>query len=73
MAAFTYSAINAQGLEFSGELHAPDLAAATEQLRSRGLLADWIQEVSAAAGGEEGPLVDLRARTISGDLRIVRA
>jgi DUF4097 and DUF4098 domain-containing protein YvlB len=26
-----------------------------------------------AAGGGEGPLVELRARTISGDLRIVRA
>jgi DUF4097 and DUF4098 domain-containing protein YvlB len=26
-----------------------------------------------AAGGEDGPLVDLRARTISGDLRITRA
>jgi type II secretory pathway component PulF len=38
MAAFTYSAINAQGLELRGELHAPDIAAATEQLRARGLL-----------------------------------
>ncbi len=28
---------------------------------------------SAVAGGDDGPLVELRARTISGDLRVVRA
>jgi type IV pilus assembly protein PilC len=38
MAAFTYSAINAQGLELKGELFAPDLASAREQLRAKGLL-----------------------------------
>ena len=38
MAAFTYEAINAQGFELSGEIYAPDLGAAREQLRSRGLL-----------------------------------
>ena len=45
MAAFTYSAINSTGLELSGELHAPDLAGAREQLRIRGLLANKQMEV----------------------------
>ena len=44
MAAYAYSAINAQGLELKGELHAPDLEAAKEQLRSRGLLPKSLSE-----------------------------
>ena len=51
MAAFAYSAINAQGVELSGELHAPDLAGAREQLRIRGLLANNLKELPAS--GEE--------------------
>jgi type IV pilus assembly protein PilC len=51
MAAFTYSAVNAQGLVLKGELHAPDLAAAKEQLRSRGLLAQRLSEAKGAATG----------------------
>jgi type IV pilus assembly protein PilC len=35
---FNYSAINAQGVELKGELHAPDLDAARNILRQRGLL-----------------------------------
>jgi type IV pilus assembly protein PilC len=49
VAAYVYSAINAQGLELKGELHAPDLDAAREQLRSRGLLPKSIREGKAAA------------------------
>ena len=52
MAAFSYSAINAQGLELSGELHAPDLSGAREQLRIRGLLPSRLDELPSA--GEEG-------------------
>ena len=52
MAAYAYSAINADGLELSGEVHAPDVEAAREQLRIRGLLPDRIEEMSAS--GEEG-------------------
>ena len=48
MAAFAYSAINAQGVELSGELHAPDLAGAREQLRVRGLLANSLKELPAS-------------------------
>ena len=52
MAAYAYSAINAEGLELAGEVHAPDLSAAREQLRIRGLLPSRLEEMSAA--GEEG-------------------
>jgi type IV pilus assembly protein PilC len=51
MAAYAYSAINAEGLELKGEVHAPDLSAAREQLRIRGLLPDHLEEMSAS--GEE--------------------
>src|SRR4051794_8799331 len=51
MAAFTYSAINAQGLELKGELHAPDLEAAKDQLRSRGLLPQRLIEAKSNAAG----------------------
>jgi type IV pilus assembly protein PilC len=52
MAAFAYSAINADGIETSGQVHAPDPSAAREQLRVRGLLAQYLQELPAS--GEEG-------------------
>ena len=48
MAAFTYSAINADGLELTGELHAPDVSGAREQLRIRGLLANRVDELPAS-------------------------
>jgi type IV pilus assembly protein PilC len=48
VAAFSYSAINASGLELTGELHAPDLAGAREQLRVRGLLASNLDELAAS-------------------------
>src|SRR4051794_18265004 len=51
MAAFAYSAINAHGLEMAGEVHAPTVDAAREQLRVRGLLADHLEELPAT--GEE--------------------
>src|SRR3712207_9567626 len=51
MAAYAYTAINAQGLEHTGEIHAPDFSAAREQLRLRGLLPDRLEELPAS--GEE--------------------
>jgi type IV pilus assembly protein PilC len=51
MAAFTYTAINASGLETRGEVHAPDPNGAREQLRLRGLLAQTLLELPAS--GEE--------------------
>jgi type IV pilus assembly protein PilC len=51
VAAYTYSAINADGLELKGEVHAPTIDAAREQLRVHGLLADLLEELPAS--GEE--------------------
>ena len=51
MAAFAYNAINAQGLESSGVIHAPDSSAAAEQLQARGLLARSLHERSASGEG----------------------
>jgi type IV pilus assembly protein PilC len=50
MQSFAYSAVDATGLELSGELAAPDLTAAREALRSRGLLAVSITARAEAAG-----------------------
>jgi type IV pilus assembly protein PilC len=52
MAAFAYTAINADGFQLDGEVHAPDTDAAREQLRIRGLLAERLEELPAS--GEEG-------------------
>jgi type IV pilus assembly protein PilC len=48
MAAYAYSAINAQGFLSDGEIHAPSLDAAREQLRIRGLLAEKLEELPSA-------------------------
>src|SRR5258707_13280498 len=52
MAAYAYSAINAQGFLSDGEIHAPTVDVAREQLRIRGLLAESLQELPSA--GEDG-------------------
>jgi type IV pilus assembly protein PilC len=52
MAAYAYSAINAQGFLSDGEIHAPTLDVAREQLRIRGLLAERLEELPSA--GEDG-------------------
>jgi type IV pilus assembly protein PilC len=52
MAGFAYSAISIEGLETLGEIHAPDLESAREQLRIRGLLANSLRELPAS--GEDG-------------------
>jgi type IV pilus assembly protein PilC len=50
MASFAYSAINAQGIELTGEISAGDLNAAREQLRVKGLLAQSIKELDGGGG-----------------------
>src|SRR3954449_4798672 len=52
MAAFAYDAINAQGFEISGVVHAPDVGSARDHLQTRGLLAHVLAERTAA--GERG-------------------
>ena len=52
MAGFAYTAIGIDGLEAVGEINAPDIEAAREQLRARGLLANSLREL--AAGGDAG-------------------
>src|SRR5581483_3933966 len=64
MAAFNYSAINAQGLELKGELHAPDLAAAREQLRSRGLLPQRLIEARGATAGAGKGFKKVQAKSL---------
>jgi type IV pilus assembly protein PilC len=51
MAAFAYDAINSQGLDISGVIHAPDMTAAREQLQMRGLLPHSLSERTAAGEG----------------------
>jgi type IV pilus assembly protein PilC len=48
MAAYTYSAINSDGIELTGNIFAPDRDAAREQLRVRGLLAQDLIELPAS-------------------------
>jgi type IV pilus assembly protein PilC len=52
MAAFAYTAINAQGFTLAGEINAPSPAAARDQLRVRGLLAETLEELPAS--GQDG-------------------
>ena len=53
MAAFAYDAINAQGLESSGVIHAPDVSTAREQLQARGLLPTrWPSATPQASAGD---------------------
>ncbi len=49
MNSFSYTAINAQGLEMEGVISAGDLATAREQLRRRGLLAQRLLQVDDSA------------------------
>ena len=51
MAAYAYTAINADGLELTGEVHAPTVEAAREQLRVKGLVAEDFRELPASAVG----------------------
>jgi type IV pilus assembly protein PilC len=52
MASFAYSAINALGAESAGQITAPDVSAARELLRQKGLRPVSLAEIGAAAGRE---------------------
>src|ERR671937_391392 len=70
MAAFSYSAINAQGAELSGEIAAPDLAAAREQLRMKGLLAQSLREVGGGTTSSHGAAAALAKKVKPKSLQI---
>ena len=69
MAAYAYTAINAEGLELSGELQAPTAEAAREQLRVRGLLAEQLKELQADASGAAGAAP---AQVVGGFMKTVK-
>jgi type IV pilus assembly protein PilC len=65
MAAFAYDAINSQGLEISGVIHAPDLVAARDQLQTRGLLAQSLRErASAGRRGVASPFKKVKPKAL---------
>ncbi len=53
MSTWAYSAINAQGLESAGEIEAPDVNSAREQLRNRGLMPSALRQIGGAASTAE--------------------
>src|SRR6476646_8105767 len=55
MPQFAYSAINAQGAEMTGEIHAADLSTARDVLSNGGLLAERLHEVKAQAPEKTKP------------------
>jgi type IV pilus assembly protein PilC len=65
MAAFAYDAINAQGLEISGVIHAPDLTTARDQLQMRGLLAQTLRErTNAGKRGATNPFKKVKSKSL---------
>jgi type IV pilus assembly protein PilC len=65
MAAFAYDAINSQGLEISGVIHAPDLSTARDQLQMRGLLAQSLRErASAGKRGAASPFKKVKPKAL---------
>jgi type IV pilus assembly protein PilC len=64
MASFAYTAINAEGVELTGEIHAPDLSGAREALRVRGLLALNLTERAASTEGIGGVVKKVKPKTL---------
>jgi type IV pilus assembly protein PilC len=64
VAAYAYTAINAAGVELSGELHARDSTAAHEALRVRGLLPLELHERVEAEGGLRQAVRRVKARSL---------
>ncbi len=64
MASFAYVAINADGVELDGEINAPDLNAAREALRVRGLLATTLDEQASSAEGFRAAVKKVKPKTL---------
>jgi type IV pilus assembly protein PilC len=78
MAAFAYTAINAAGLELTGEVQAPTVEAAREQLRVRGLLAEMLDQLSVdddgrGAGSEAASSKPASSAGMRGAMQSVKA
>lgn len=61
MASYAYTAINAEGLELTGQVQAPTVAAAREQLRVQGLLAELLEELPGVGGAVGSADADAQA------------
>jgi type IV pilus assembly protein PilC len=64
MASFAYDAINSQGIEISGVIHAPDLSAAREQLQLRGLLPHSMSERSGTERASSSPFRKVKPKSL---------
>jgi type IV pilus assembly protein PilC len=64
MAAYTYEAINAQGLRLTGEIHAADANTARDQLRARGLMAQTLHERAASGQGAAARFKKVKAKSL---------
>ena len=64
MASYAYTAINAAGAELTGEISAPDLPAAREQLRLRGLLATELATQDSAAKSPGSGVKKVKAKSL---------
>jgi type IV pilus assembly protein PilC len=64
MTTFSYQAINSQGIELKGELHAPDLDAARDLLRQRGLLPKKLASTGSKTGSRQGFLNKVDAKSL---------
>jgi type IV pilus assembly protein PilC len=75
MAAYAYTAINADGLELKGQVQAVTLSAAREQLRVQGLLAELLEELpgGVAAGSTDADAQAADGRGSRGRMKRVKA
>ena len=64
MASYGYTAINATGAELTGEVTAPDLSAAREALRLRGLLATELSAQDAGGKSEALAVKKVKAKSL---------
>ena len=64
MASFAYDAINSQGIEISGVIHAPDLGAAREQLQLRGLLPHSMSERTGNERASSSPFKKVKPKSL---------
>jgi type IV pilus assembly protein PilC len=64
VASYAYTAINAEGLELTGEIAAPDLNAAREALRVRGLLALNLDERASSTAGIRGVVKKVKPKSL---------